>query len=794
MVEEPRINQDSRKDFYISYKSADLVWADWICWQLEQAEYSIELPSWEFRLSFDFQQEMKTGAEQAKRIIVILSPGYLKEFTNRPEWTEVYERILKDQPGTLISVLVHPCELRGVFASTKHINFIEQDEYGAHNKLLGDIVATSVGEMQIASVIFPQGILQPRRLAQAPRFPRTYPPVGNVPFESSMFLGREQDLEHLYEALSTTGRPQAICGLGGIGKTQIAIAYANRYYHFYRKVIWVNAGSRDTIIEGFINEFGEELQQAGDAVRNIKHWLATNDHWLLILDNANDIKVIGEFIPNKLKGHILLTTRAQTLGAFAQSIEINKLNQDEGALLLLRRAWNSSLERSAISATDFNAAKEIAQIMDGLPLALDQAGAYIDNVNCKVFECLDHCHKKLIMILSKRGDPIIDHPNPVATTWTSDFMRVRKDNLAASEMLRFCALLDPDEIPLEIITEGAPELGPDLQPVAADPIELNNAIGELRKYSFINRHSNSDIDMLSIHRLVQFILKNDMDQGTRCVWAERTVRTLHRTFPAVSKTTKVRCQRYFPHVRSCAQLIDECGLAFEEAVRLLYHLSYFLHEQTDYNIAEKHYQRALALCEQIFGTTSANAANIRGLHALWPPRQKNKVKDSNVSSKATSSHPTYALISDLKPIDIFFANASVDEKHRIEILKHLRQLERIGLISQWREMNPGTETEKETRRLVSRSHIILLLISADFLAADECYKIAIQAKKRHNAGKARVIQILLRPVDWESTPFSDLPFLPSNKKPITNWLDLDEAFTNICQDIKLEIESWHIRA
>jgi fructose-1,6-bisphosphatase/inositol monophosphatase family enzyme len=110
----------------------------------------------------------------------------------------------------------------------------------------------------------------------------------------------------------------------------------------------------------------------------------THTVWLLILDNVDNLKVVREFVPPRFSGHVLLTTCAQAMGGLADCIEVKTMPLDTGALLLLRRALliahDAPLEDAA--ATDIATAKEICEELGGLPLALDQAGAYIEETNC----------------------------------------------------------------------------------------------------------------------------------------------------------------------------------------------------------------------------------------------------------------------------------------------------------------------------------------------------------------------------------------------------------------------------
>lgn len=140
-----------------------------------------------------------------------------------------------------------------------------------------------------------------------------------------------------------------------------------------------------------------------------------------------------------------------------------------------------------------------------------------------------------------------------------------------------------------------------------------------------------------------------------------------------------------------------------------------------------------------------------------------------------------------EPVTLFLSYAHEDEAFCQEFKKHLRLLERQGLLSAWsdRQIPAGTNWAEEIDHQFEHASIILLLISADFLASDYCYSQEMtQALERHAAGKAQVIPILLRSCDWKSAPFARLQMLPSDARPISTWHDQDEAWTNIVAELR----------
>src|SRR3989442_1744044 len=142
-------------------------------------------------------------------------------------------------------------------------------------------------------------------------------------------------------------------------------------------------------------------------------------------------------------------------------------------------------------------------------------------------------------------------------------------------------------------------------------------------------------------------------------------------------------------------------------------------------------------------------------------------------------------------LQLFYSYAHEDEQLRKKLEKHLSLLKQQGLIVDWhdRDISAGREWRSEIDAHLNTADIILLLISPDFIASEYCYSNEMmRAVERHEAGEARVIPILLRPTDWESTPFHKLQALPEDARPITKWRPRDDAFLNVAQGIRKAVE------
>ncbi len=435
-------------------------------------------------------------------------------------------------------------------------------------------------------------------------------PYWSVPFaRNPLFTGREKILDALHAQLGNhqtvaLTQSSALHGLGGVGKTQIALEYAYQHALEYGAVFWIGAETEEQMISSLLHiaevlqlpERNDKEQQR--VIAAVQRWLSSHSQWLVICDNVEDLALVPRFLPAVRSGAILITTRSQTLGTLAQGVDLLPMAQEEGVLFLLRRAkvlapaaTCEEVQRLAMQMpAQHAAAVELVNALGGLPLALDQAGAYLEETRCGVPAYLDLFHNRRAVLLQQRGEGVRDHPESVSTTFALAIAATTERHPAVGDLLRVCALLQPDAIPEELFRQGAEHLGPELEGVCHDELEWNRLLAVACSYSLLHRQPEERT--LSLHRLVQAVLYESMNEQEQMLWQRGIIAALNMLFPedVFEVSGWSQCERLLPHVMMViAPMSDQVvDLARTEVVQ----------KTANYLLARGQYEQAKPLCLQ----------------------------------------------------------------------------------------------------------------------------------------------------------------------------------------------------
>jgi hypothetical protein len=345
-------------------------------------------------------------------------------------------------------------------------------------------------------------------LASGPRVPHDPPRIwGNVPQRNRNFTGREALLERLRERLRggvAAVLPEALHGMGGVGKSQIAIEYVYRHNREYRLVWWIPSEQETQIVQSLV-ELGEQMGlQAGSemsAVPAVLDALRRGEpysDWLLVFDNAEDPKTVRKYFPSDGPGSIVVTSRNSRWSTDFSSLEVDVFTREESVALLRRRS--QSLPDDAVD--------HLAAALGDLPLAVEQAAVWLAETGMPVQQYLEVYERNFTELM--QSDPPSDYNRSVAAAWNVSLERLRETRPDALQLLQVCAFFAPEPIDWDLFSAvRGISVPPELQSTLDDPVKLGRAVREIGRYALarIDHRQNTVL----MHRLVQRVLIEQMN-------------------------------------------------------------------------------------------------------------------------------------------------------------------------------------------------------------------------------------------------------------------------------------------
>src|SRR4051794_5143582 len=460
-------------DFFISHAGRDTGWAEWLAWQLQQAGYSVELDVWDWAPGEDFVARMAAALESADRLLAVCTEAYFASAFGGAELRAAFAA-LSAAEGRIVPVLVEPVTLPPLYAPLIHLDLTGLDEAAAAARLR----ARLAGGRPTGPPPFPRG--EPLR-GDRPRFAGSLPAVWKAPPRNPRFTGRDGMLTELRRRLRTeqgTLVVQALYGLGGVGKTQLALEYAHRFAADYDLVWWIDA-AQPVLIPDQLARLAARLDlpsgpTVADTVDRLLAELRRRTRWLLIFDNAERPADIADYRPGGA-GHLLITSRSPGWGALGGRLEVD----------VLARAETIALLRARIPSMSEELADKLAAELGDLPLAAAQAAGYLEQTALPAADYLRRFRTRRAGLLA-RGE-VVGYHGRLDTAWALSLERLRGQDPAAVQLLELAAFLAPEPIPLSVFGSPPELLDEPLRGIAADPDALADTVGALVGYSLARR-------------------------------------------------------------------------------------------------------------------------------------------------------------------------------------------------------------------------------------------------------------------------------------------------------------------
>jgi TIR domain/NB-ARC domain len=487
-------------DFFISYTQADRPWAEWIAWLLEEDHHRVLIQAWDFVGGSNWVQRMRDGVSGAERTIAVLSPDYLESEFGTAEWTAAWSRDPLSAERKLLTVRVKTCDRPDFLSQIVSVDLFGITESDARTRLRRLIAGALAGRIKPeAQPPFPGA---GRAITRKPLFPDALPSVWKVPARNPNFTGRGDDLVALAAALAsgTTVTVQAVQGMGGVGKTQLATQFAYEQAADYDLVYWLAAEESAALPDQFTDLavlLGVEPVSDPERLQaQIHRQLRDVAGWLLVFDNADRGEDVRPWIPAipmlpGTRGHVIITTRRGGFEDLGAVLDLDVVSAAEALALL----------RTRVPDLPQDTGLELAEELGFLPLALDQAAAYMNRTQKPAGDYLRLLRERADE-LYRRGR-VSGRDDTMATLWDISLERITEEDQAAAQLLDLCAYLAPEGIPLDLFT-GHPDLLADpLASAAADELAFDEAIAVLVDYSLLKRTETG----LQIHRVLQGALR-----------------------------------------------------------------------------------------------------------------------------------------------------------------------------------------------------------------------------------------------------------------------------------------------
>ena len=444
----------------------------------------------------------------------------------------------------------------------------------------------------------------PRRIVQLP-----YPSIG------TLFKGRDAFLQRLREQLQQYGHTtvvakQAIHGLGGVGKTRLAIEYAWQHEADYTAILFLGADSPASLRQNLaalcgplVLDLAEQTAKEEEVrVEAALRWLHGNPGWFLILDNVDTPEAAAEveqMLARLHSGHVCITSRIADWSGAVEPLELDVLDPASAKAFLLDR----TADRRRLTPSDETDAHDLAEDLGQLALALEQAGAFICKFRCSLADYRERWSARETTVREWYDAKLMKYPRRVAVTWDTSVAQLDAGGLA---LLRMLCWFGPEPIPRdvletdaarEVLKEGTARAGGS---APSSVPRMETAVAALSELSLLKWSSAGT--SLVMHRLVAEVMRYRLAKDDCRWWLEAALRALNEYVPNEPWNVRTweRWDLIRPHVAAVVTHADSAGIA-QPTARLIICLGLLLHAKALHRKAEPLYRRALVIYEAAHG-------------------------------------------------------------------------------------------------------------------------------------------------------------------------------------------------
>lgn len=530
----------------VEFGPEDQVWGEWIADVLRAAGITA--------IERQLDEPLPVNGAESARTLTVVSSTYLARYRAEPAAMSA-----PDLP-VYITALRPPA----AFSSAPSAYLVDVPERDAVERLYRLLGITD-------------RLTTERARIRKTRYPGTDPRVNTAPAPNVRFTGRETDLRRLREMfLDTTGvLAVTIIGLGGIGKTQVALEYVHRFKTDYDLIWWMDCGQPEFVNASLADleprmrtDFdlgGQPTTDTAEATRQVLQMLEqgrTGLRWLLIYDNAEDIGAIRPYVPSG-GGDILITSRSRDWEDVARSMYVDVFSRSESVEHLRKR----------VPSIEVHEADEVADLLGDLPLAVATAGAWLAESGISVASYKLELERRAPLALSYSH--LTDYPQTVPETWDLSLRLLQERSPAALRLFELCSVMAPN-IALELLYSPAmAKVLEPFDPALAEPMVIGRLVKEIDRTALIKIDHNSG--QILIHRLVQMVVRDRMSAEQVAASQHAVNQVLAASRPTRGVDTPATWDRYrilWPHLvfsQAMTSPDEEVRQIFIDRVRYIWH-------------------------------------------------------------------------------------------------------------------------------------------------------------------------------------------------------------------------------